>query len=93
MYFIPDIIFFIFIVVQDICFDRNVLFIAMFLPFEPNNNTSEAAELTGQGLGELSWRCWKTKQKHMELISLSSCNEAKVLPEVLMDQDLMIGIL
>ena len=33
MYFIPDIIFFIFIVVQDICFDRNVLFIAMFGDF------------------------------------------------------------
>ena len=30
MYFTPDIILSFFIVVQDICSDRNVLFIAMF---------------------------------------------------------------
>ena len=33
MYFTPDIILSFFIVVQDICFDRNVLFIAMFWDF------------------------------------------------------------
>ena len=33
MYFTPDIILSFFIVVQDICFDRNVSFIAMFWDF------------------------------------------------------------
>ena len=33
MYFIPDIILSLFIVVQGICFDWNVLFIAMFGDF------------------------------------------------------------
>ena len=84
MYFIPDIILSFFTVVQGICVDRNVLFIAMFWDF--NNKIAyivlqEIAKFWGRAL-------WKSNNSYF---STSSLNIAVLIHPLVFSQNMCLN--
>ena len=73
MYFTPDIILSFFIVVQDICSDKNVLFIAMFWDFR-----NKIAYIVLQIMDEFWGRALYENQSNNSYFSTSTSNIAVI---------------